>query len=142
MTILATTGYNYIQPLWSVAILSQGGAAIGMYLLYKRNRDKEVAVSSFVPTLFGISEPAIFAVNLKHSVVPFFCAVAAAWVSGAFMQMMDVKANGMALTVLPGMTIVEPSVFAYYIIGNLMAFTLPILLLLTWNKTKGVKISG
>lgn len=140
MQLLAQHGVNYIQPLWSVAILSQGGAAIGMFLLYKRARDREVAISSFIPTLFGISEPAIFAVNLKHSITPFLCAVASAFASGAFMKLFDVKANGMALTVIPGMTIVEPTVFIYYIIGNLLAFGLPIILLFIINKTKGVKI--
>lgn len=139
MQLLALNGVNYIQPLWSVAILSQGGAAIGMFLLYKRARDREVAVSSFIPTLFGISEPAIFAVNLKHSVTPFMCAVGAAFISGAFMKIFDVKANGMALTVIPGMTIVEPTVFIYYIIGNLLAFILPIVFLFIINKVKGVK---
>ncbi len=139
MQLLAQNGVNYIQPLWSVAILAQGGAAIGMFLLYKRSRDKEVAISSFIPTLFGIAEPAIFAVNLKNSATPFLCAVASAFISGAFMKLFDVKANGMALTVIPGMTIVEPTVFVYYIIGNLLAFGLPIIILLIINKIKGVK---
>lgn len=139
MQLLAQNGVNYIQPLWSVAILAQGGAAIGMLLLYKRARDKEVAISSFIPILFGISEPAIFAVNLKNSITPFLCAVVSAFISGAFMKLFDVKANGMALTVIPGMTIVEPTVFIYYIIGNVLAFTLPIVFLLIINKTKGVK---
>lgn len=139
MQLLAQNGVNYIQPLWSVAILAQGGAAIGMLLLYKRARDKEVALSSFIPTLFGISEPAIFAVNLKNSITPFLCAVVSAFISGAFMKLFDVKANGMALTVIPGMTIIEPTVFIYYIIGNVLAFTLPIVFLLISNKTKGVK---
>lgn len=139
MQLLAQNGVNYIQPLWSVAILAQGGAAIGMLLLYKRARDKEVAISSFIPTLFGISEPAIFAVNLKNSITPFLCAVVSAFISGAFMKLFDVKANGMALTVIPGMTIVEPTVFIYYIIGNVLAFTLPIVFLLIINKTKCVK---
>lgn len=139
MQLLAQNGVNYIQPLWSVAILAQGGAAIGMFLLYKRSRDKEVAISSFIPTLFGISEPAIFAVNLKNSITPFLCAVTSAFISGAFMKLFDVKANGMALTVIPGMTIVEPTVFIYYIIGNILAFSLPIIFLLIINKTIGVK---
>ena len=67
------------------------------------------------------------------------CAVGAAFISGAFMKIFDVKANGMALTVIPGMTIVEPTVFIYYIIGNLLAFILPIVFLFIINKVKGVK---
>ena len=34
-SLVAQTGFNYIQPLWSVSIIAQGGGAIGMYLLAK-----------------------------------------------------------------------------------------------------------
>ncbi len=70
--LIATTGFNYVQGIWSVSIIAQGGAAVGMYLLAKKkSKDRDIAMSSFVPTLVGISEPAIFAVNLKYSVKPF-----------------------------------------------------------------------
>ena len=54
--LIAQTGFNYIQPLWSVSIIAQGGACIGMFLLArKKSKLKEIAVSSFVPTLVGVS---------------------------------------------------------------------------------------
>ena len=54
--------------------IAQGGGAIGLYLLAKKNsKDRDIAMSSFIPTLVGISEPAIFAANLKYSVIPFVC---------------------------------------------------------------------
>ena len=72
--LIATTGFNYIQGIWSVSIIAQGGGAIGMYLLAKKHsKDRDIAMSSFIPTLVGISEPAIFAANLKYSVIPFVC---------------------------------------------------------------------
>lgn len=137
--LVATTGYNYIQPLWSVSIIAQGGAAIGMFLLAKKNsKRREVAMSSFIPTLVGISEPAIFAVNMRDSMIPFFAASFSAGIGGAFMKVFDVKANGFALTVLPGLTISNPPTLVFYVIGNLLAFVLPIVILFAWNHTKGV----
>ena len=92
-SLVAQTGFNYIQPLWSVSIIAQGGGAIGMYLLAKKHsKDREIAVSSFIPTLFGISEPAIFAVNLKDSSIPFLCSILGAGLAGAYMKIFDVKA--------------------------------------------------
>ena len=59
--LVATTGFNYIQPIWSVSIIAQGGGCIGMYLLFKKkSKDRDIAISSFIPTLVGITEPAIF----------------------------------------------------------------------------------
>lgn len=138
--LVATTGFNYIQPLWSVSIIAQGGAAMGMFLLAKKNsKRREVAVSSFIPTLFGISEPAIFAVNLRDSIVPFLAASFSAGIGGAFMKILDVKANSFALTGLPGLTIVHPPKLVFYIIGNVLVFVLPIVILIIWNRVKGVK---
>ena len=134
-SLVANTGFNYIQPLWSVSIIAQGGACIGMYLLAKkRSKDREIAMSSFFPTLFGVSEPAIFAVNIKDSMIPFICAITGAGIGGAVMKLLDVKAIGFALTGLPGLTIVYPPVLAGYIIGNLAAFALPIVFILVCAK--------
>lgn len=124
----------------SVSIIAQGGGAIGMYLLAKkRSKDREVAVSSFIPTLFGISEPAIFAVNLKDSSIPFLCSIFGAGLAGAYMKIFDVKAIGFALTGLPGLTIVNPPALPHYIIGNLLAFSLPIVFIILANRVKKFK---
>ncbi|KAF1301977.1 PTS transporter subunit EIIC [Enterococcus saccharolyticus] len=137
--LLAQTGFNYIQPLWAVSIISQGGAAIGMFILSKKgSKRREISVSSFVPTLVGVSEPAIFAVNLKDSVVPFIMAVIGAGIGGVYMKLLDVKALGFGLTGIPGMTIVNPPVVIHYIIGCVIAFVVPIVLILIYNKAKGV----
>ncbi len=139
-SLVAQTGFNYIQPLWSVSIIAQGGGAIGMYLLAKKySKDREVAMSSFIPTLFGISEPAIFAVNLKDSSIPFLCSILGAGLAGAYMKIFDVKAIGFALTGLPGLTIVNPPTLPHYVIGNLLAFSLPIAFILLANKMKKIK---
>lgn len=141
-SLVANTGFNYIQPLWSVSIIAQGGACIGMYLLSKkRSKGREVAMSSFIPTLFGVSEPAIFAVNIKDSIVPFLCAITGAGIGGAIMKLLDVKAIGFALTGLPGLTIVYPPVMAGYIIGNLAAFVLPIVFILLCSKAGKLKVN-
>lgn len=139
-SLVAQTGFNYIQPLWSVSIIAQGGGAIAMYLLAKKHsKDREVAMSSFIPTLFGVTEPAIFAVNLKDSSIPFLCSALGAGFAGAYMKIFDVKAIGFALTGLPGLTIVNPPALPHYIIGNLIAFSLPIVFIIFVNKIKKIK---
>lgn len=138
--LVASTGFNYIQPLWSVSIIAQGGAALGMALLAKKkSKRREVGISSFIPTLVGISEPAIFAVNLRDSMVPFLTGAFSAGIGGAFMKVFDVKANGFALTGIPGLTISNPPTIIYYILGNVLVFVLPIVILFALNQIKGVK---
>ena len=137
--LLAQTSFNYIQPLWAVSIIAQGGASLGMFFLAKKgSKRREISLSSFIPTLVGVSEPAIFAVNLKDSVVPFMTAVNGAGIGGMYMKIFDVKALGFGLTGIPGITIVNPPVVIHYIIGCLLSLILPIVMLLIYNKTKGV----
>ncbi|MGN0417973.1 glucose PTS transporter subunit IIA [Anaerostipes faecalis] len=137
--LIATTGFNYIQAIWSVSIIAQGGGAIGMFFLAKKHsKDRDIAVSSFVPTLVGISEPAIFAVNLKYSVIPFVCACLGAGFGGAFMKLAGVRAIGQGLTGVLGLLLVVPDKLIFYVIGNLIAFVLPIVFILLYDKTKGV----
>lgn len=140
--LVASTGFNYIMPLWSVSIIAQGGACLGVFLLAKKHsKNREIAMSSFIPTLFGVSEPAIFAVNLKDGILPFLCAVAGAGVGGAIMQLFDVKAIGFALTGIPGLTIVNPGNLIGYIIGEIVALVVPIVLVYFLGKAGKIKIS-
>ncbi|MCO6531853.1 PTS transporter subunit EIIC [Lactobacillus panisapium] len=135
--LIVQTGFDYIQPIWSVSIIAQGGGCIGMYLILKqKSKDRDIAISSFIPTLVGITEPAIFAVNLKYSIVPFVCSFIGAGFGGVYMKLFNVKGLAQGLTVLPGLTVARP--IGPYIIGNLIAFILPIFFILIWNKFRPI----
>lgn len=65
--LLVDTGRNFLNPLMSVAIIAQGGAVLGY--LAKNRRDakaRELCIPSFVSVLFGITEPALFGINLRY----------------------------------------------------------------------------
>ena len=135
--LIVQTGFDYIQPIWSVSIIAQGGGCIGMYLILKqKSKDRDIAISSFIPTLVGITEPAIFAVNLKYSIVPFVCSFLGAGFGGVYMKLLNVKGLAQGLTVLPGLTVARP--IGPYVIGNLIAFVLPIIFILVWNKFRPI----
>ena len=65
--LLVDTGRNFLNPLMSVAIIAQGGAVLG-YLArnIKEAKAKELCIPSFISVLFGITEPALFGVNLRY----------------------------------------------------------------------------
>lgn len=137
--LVATTGFNYIQAIWSVSIIAQGGGAIGMYLIHKKHsKERNICMSSFIPTLVGISEPAIFAANMRYSIIPFICACIGAGCGGAFVKFFEVRAIGQGLTGVLGLLIVTPETLVWYVAGNLIAFIVPIVLIFAYNKAKGV----
>ena len=65
--LLASTGRDFLNPLMSVALMGQGGAVVGYMLLHFNDKKVQtLCVSAFTSILFGISEPALFGVNLKY----------------------------------------------------------------------------
>jgi PTS system sucrose-specific IIC component len=124
--LIASTGTNFINPLMSVALMGQGGAVIG-YLAthWKDVKTRELCLPSFASTLFGISEPAIFGVNLRYR-YPLICGCLGGAVSGAYVYFAKLTSLGFGTTAVPGITICNPANSGYinYIIAHLIGFTI------------------
>lgn len=121
--LLVDTRRDFINPLASVAVCAQGGAVLG-YLIpkWKDIKSRELCIPAFTSTLFGISEPAIFGVNLRNK-YPFIAGCLASAVASIFVYFSGLTALGYGTTVLPGFAIVAPENNGYvnYIIAHLIA---------------------
>ncbi len=78
----ASLGYDTFTGLQASAVFSQAGAALGVFLKTKDKEMKGVALSASVTGLFGITEPAIYGVNLRLK-RPMVCGCIAGAVGGA-----------------------------------------------------------
>ena len=140
--LIATTGRDFLNPLMSVALISQGGAVLGYYLLHRKERKVvEIALPSFVSILFGISEPAIFGVNLKYK-FPLIAGCIAGAIAGAFVYIFKLSSLGFGATAIPGITIIDPANNGYinYIIVHLIGLVLGIVICYTFGKAKTKKV--
>ena len=140
--LIATTGRDFLNPLMSVALISQGGAVLGYYLLHRKERKvAEIALPSFVSILFGISEPAIFGVNLKYK-FPLIAGCIAGAIAGAFVYIFKLSSLGFGATAIPGITIIDPVNNGYinYIIVHLIGLILGIVICYTFGKAKTKKV--
>ncbi len=72
VSMLAQYGVTYWLPIASAANISQGGACLAVALRTKSEKTKSLAVPSGISCLLGITEPAIFGVNLPK-MKPFVC---------------------------------------------------------------------
>lgn len=121
--LLADTGRNILNPLMSVAIIGQGGAVLG-YLSrnYKDARTKELCIPSFISVLFGITEPALFGINLRFR-YPLIGGCIGGAIGGAVIYFTNLAALGFGTTVLPGIALADPANNGYisYIIAHLLA---------------------
>ena len=121
--LIASTGTNFLNPLMSVALMGQGGAVLGYLVLnWKNVKARELCIPSFASTLFGISEPAIFGVNLRYR-FPLIGVCIGGAVAGAYVYFSKLTALGFGTTALPGMAIANPANHGYinYIVAHVIA---------------------
>lgn len=128
--LLADTGRNFLNPLMSVALMGQGGAVLGyLFLNWKNVKVRELCIPSFISILFGISEPALFGVNLRYK-FPLIAGCIGSAVAGAYIYVVKLVSLGFGTTALPGLAIADPANNGYfnYIISHLIAIVVAILM--------------
>lgn len=118
--LIADTGFNTLLPIWSMANFAQGGAALAVYFMTKNVKMKSIALPSAISSFVGITEAAIFGVNLKYG-KPFIGAAIGGAVAGAYVVFTKVAMTAVGVTGLPGLSIVTSSTMIHYIIGLVIA---------------------
>lgn len=121
--LLVDTGRNFLNPLMSVAIIAQGGAVLGYMVRNLKNaKAKELCIPSFVSVLFGITEPALFGVNIRYR-YPLAGGCIGGAVGGAIVYLTNLAAFGFGTTVVPGIALADPTNHGYvnYVIAHLVA---------------------
>ncbi|WP_366348719.1 beta-glucoside-specific PTS transporter subunit IIABC [Paenibacillus amylolyticus] len=103
---MTTLGYDFIIPLMFAANLAQGGAAFGVGLRSRNSKTKSLAYSTGLTAIMGITEPAMYGINMKFK-KPFIAALIGGAIAGGFMGIFNVKSY--VITGLAGL----PSVAAF-----------------------------
>ncbi|PRA05709.1 MULTISPECIES: beta-glucoside-specific PTS transporter subunit IIABC [unclassified Paenibacillus] len=103
---MTTLGYDFIIPLMFAANLAQGGAAFGVGLRSRNGKTKSLAYSTGLTAIMGITEPAMYGINMKFK-KPFIAALIGGAIAGGFMGIFNVKSY--VITGLAGL----PSVAAF-----------------------------
>ncbi|WP_196592653.1 beta-glucoside-specific PTS transporter subunit IIABC [Pectinatus sottacetonis] len=95
MSNIAKMGQDPIFPIACAAVLSQAGAALGVFFRTKDKKMRQVSGSAFVAAIFGITEPTLYGVTLKFK-KPFYIAIGSSAIGGAIIGMSGVYAHAFA----------------------------------------------
>ncbi|SHJ05928.1 sucrose-specific PTS transporter subunit IIBC [Propionispora hippei] len=121
MELIKNVGLNYLLPIWSMANVAQGGAALAVYFKTTDEKIKAIAIPAATSCLLGITEAAIFGVNIRLG-KPFAAAAVGGALGGAYVVAMKVGMTAVGLTGIPGISIVQPAAMIHYVIGMCIAF--------------------
>ncbi|GAK40381.1 PTS system, sucrose-specific IIBC subunit [Paenibacillus sp. TCA20] len=127
--LLEQTGSNPFNAIVTSAMAAQGAACLAVGLKTKNNKLKALSLPSSFSAFLGISEPAIFGVNLRY-VKPFIMGLIGGGIGGFMASLLKLEATGMAITVIPGTLLYLNSQLPWYILCNLTAMA--ITFVLTW----------
>jgi PTS system sucrose-specific IIC component len=109
LQLLADTGTNVLNPLGTASMAGQFGAAIGAAMIMKDKLKRTNALSSTTSTLFGITEPLLFGVNLRSMRI-FGSGIVGGAVGGLVTYIFGLTATGMGITFIPGLLLYTSSV--------------------------------
>lgn len=121
--LLNSTGKNVLQVLGTASMAGQFGAAISAAWIYKNKVKRSNAISAAMPTLFGITEPLLFGVNLRSMRI-FGAGMLGGAVGGLMTYIFQLAATGMGITFIPGLLLYTGDFGAMvkYIIVILVSF--------------------
>lgn len=114
-------GVNFLLPIWAMANVAQGGACLAVWFKTRDVKVKAIALPSAFSALLGITEAAIFGINLRF-LKPFIAALIGGAAGGAWVVSVHVYMTAVGLTGIPGMAIVQAKSLMNYIIGMVVAF--------------------
>ncbi|MBK0034701.1 PTS sucrose transporter subunit IIBC [Erwinia sp. S43] len=114
-------GVNFLLPIWSMANVAQGGACLAVWFKTRDVRTRSIVLPSAFSAMLGITEAAIFGINLRF-IKPFIAGLIGGAVGGAWVVAMHVNMVAVGLTALPGLAIVQSSSMINYLIGMVIAF--------------------
>lgn len=114
-------GVNFLLPIWSMANVAQGGACLAVYFKTRDAKIKAIAIPSAFSAMLGITEAAIFGINLRF-IKPFLAALAGGALGGAWVVANHVNMSAVGLTGIPGIAIVQGSSIINYLIGLVISF--------------------
>lgn len=119
---IGTLGGTPTFPVVAASNVAQGAAALAvMYMMKQNAKMKSLASAAGVSALLGITEPAVFGVNLKFK-YPFIGALIGSAVASAYCTFMEVLAVSPGPAGLPGIIVIRPESMLQYMVTLVIAF--------------------
>ncbi|QQF63036.1 PTS glucose transporter subunit IIA [Bacillus mojavensis] len=119
---IAQNGHDYLLPAMFLANMGQAGASFAVFLRSRNKKFKSLALTTSVTALMGITEPAMYGVNMRLK-KPFAAALLGGAAGGAFYGVTGVASyivgGNAGLPIIP--VFIGPT-FIYAIIGLVIAF--------------------
>ena len=126
--LVADFGGTILWPMIALSNIAQGSAVLGMIFLQKKNaKTQEVSIPACISCYLGVTEPAMFGVNLKYG-FPFFSAMIGSCIAAVISVASGVMANSIGVGGIPGILSIQTRFMGVFALSMLVAIVVPFVL--------------
>ena len=128
LQLIADYNGTMLWPMIALSNIAQGSAVLAMiYLQRKDAQAQEINIPSCISCYLGVTEPAIFGVNLKH-VYPFVCGMVGSAVAAMISVSTQTTANAIGVGGIPGILSIKPEYMGTFAVSMAAAIVIPFIL--------------
>ncbi|MDE6996004.1 MAG: PTS system trehalose-specific EIIBC component [Lachnospiraceae bacterium] len=125
LQLIADYEGTMLWPMIALSNIAQGSAVLGMIALQRKNAEaQEVNVPACISCYLGVTEPAIFGVNLKQG-YPFVCGMIGSALAAIVCVATSTTANAIGVGGLPGILSIQPASMLNFAICMAIAVAVP-----------------
>lgn len=125
-----------LWPMVALSNIAQGSAVLAMIFLQRKNEcAKQINVPACISCYLGVTEPALFGVNLKYG-FPFICGLVGSCIAAMISVSSGVMASSIGVGGIPGILSIKPQFMFMFFIAMIVAFCIPFILTIVVGKKK------
>ncbi len=138
LQLIADYHGTMLWPMIALSNIAQGSAVLAMiYLQRKNTAAQEINVPACISCYLGVTEPAMFGVNLKYF-FPFICGMTGSALAAILCVSTGTTANAIGVGGIPGILSIQPQYMPTFALSMLIAIAVPFLLTTIVGKRRGV----
>ena len=123
--LVTTTGGTMLWPMIALSNIAQGSSVLAMSVLQKKNeRAQQVNVPALISCYLGVTEPALFGVNLKYG-FPLVCGMIGSACAALISVGCGVEAASIGVGGLPGILSIYPQFWMIFLLAMAVAVVVP-----------------
>ncbi len=129
-------GGTMLWPMIALSNIAQGSAVLAMIVLQKKNeRAEQINVPACISCYLGVTEPALFGVNLKY-IFPLICGMIGSAIAAVISIGFGVEAVSIGVGGLPGILSIFSQYWGKFLLAMAAAIIVPFVLTIVVGKKK------
>ncbi len=136
LQLIADYGGTMLWPMIALSNIAQGSAVLGMIWLQRKDQEaQEVNIPACISCYLGVTEPAIFGVNLKRG-FPFICGMIGSGIAAIVCVATGTTSNAIGVGGIPGILSIQPPFMASFALCSAIAVVIPLVLTVVVGKKR------